>query len=233
MKNERYIDAALESDLILRRRLSPFLDSGLLARVPNRWQRLQGAFEMAPYVVIPDDDDSERYDGAPMGNPLIRTPIVLAYIGIDHFRIGSGLGARRKSIIRHLCIVHHQVMPDYDLQLLQTHCDGLRQLENYLKELDANRPRLRHRFHRRVIDAVLPNARHYRNEFTKPAGWLARARAMEYTKDHDIPGHLRSEFFSLTRFLEYCSKLPGTCSPTSRPSVLFSCLKTKFKSDFL
>ena len=100
MKNEHHIDASEEASIELCHRLVPFLDAGLLTYVPNRWQRIQGAFEMAPYVVIPDDDDSERYDGTLMGNPILRTPIVLAYIGLDHFRIGDGLGAVPRSIIR-------------------------------------------------------------------------------------------------------------------------------------
>ena len=102
----------------LSRRLDPFTEAGLLPDVPNFWQILQGSFEMAPYVVIPDEDDTDRYGPAPIGHPLLRTPIVLAYVGPDHFQVGSGLRAAPRSIIRHLCIVHHQVMPDYDLSLI-------------------------------------------------------------------------------------------------------------------
>jgi hypothetical protein len=83
-------------------RLRPFIEAGLLPDVPNPWQVLQGSFEMAPYVVIPDEDDSERYRLSPLGHPLLRTPIVLAYIGSDHFHVGSGLRAASRSIIRHL-----------------------------------------------------------------------------------------------------------------------------------
>jgi hypothetical protein len=229
VKNEHYIETSKERDIALHQRLSPFLDAGLLLEVPNRWQRLQGMFEMAPYVVIPDEDDDERYEGAPMGNPLLRTPLVLAYIGPDHFRIGSGLGAKPRSVIRHLCIVHHQVMPDYDLQLLQTHEQGLDQLERYLKEIDEHRPRLLHRLHRRIIDAVLPDAREYRNEFIKTGGWLERARDMEYTQDADMPAFLRKEFFSLTRFLDYCTSLPQACSALRRPGRLLSRMGIRFR----
>lgn len=102
-----------------------------------------------------------------MGHALLRTPIVLAYIGLDHFHIGSGLRARKKSAIRHVNIVHHQVMPDYDLQLLQLHKDGLEELTRYTKELDNRKAKQSIKRHKRLIDKVLPNAKHYRNELLK------------------------------------------------------------------
>jgi hypothetical protein len=208
-------------DRQLRRRMRVYLESGIVKDLPNRWQVLQGEWEMAPYVVIPDADDTARYAGAPMGNPLIRTPLVLLYIGLDHFRIGTGLGAGTTSLIKHLNIVHHQVMPDWDLQLLQLKPDGLDRLKWYIGELDSKRPALKHRMHRALIDAVLPNASDYRQEFVKPTGWIEKARRLEYTNDDDIPDYLRQEFFSLTRFLNWCKTLPEDCKSYSVPKVLF------------
>ena len=213
----------------LSRRLSPFTEAGLLSAVPSSWQILQGSFEMAPYVVIPDDDDSDRYGPAPIGHPLLRTPIVLAYIGLDHFHVGSGLRAAPRSVIRHLCIVHHQVMPDYDLQLLLTHEGGTDWLRHYLRELDHPRPRLMVRLHRKLINAVMPDPRGYRNELTRRGGWIDQAERMEFTPEEVMPDHLRKEFFSLTRFLRHCLTLPETCSAWSRPGVLLRRMGTRFR----
>ena len=175
---------------------------------------------MAPYVLIPDEDDNDRYESAPMGHPLLRTPLVLTYIGLDHFRIGSGLGATKKSLIRHLNIVHHQVMPDYDLQLLQLHPEGLDELRCYTEELDSYRPKSSVRRHKHWIAKVLPNPKHYRNELTKRNGWIDQAESMEYTPDTLIPDYLRAEFFSLTRFLEWCNNLPPQTPALQKPMTL-------------
>lgn len=210
-------------------RLSPFTDTGLLPDVPNSWQILQGSFEMAPYVVLPDEDDSERYGTSLLGHPLLRTPIVLAYIGLDHFHVGSGLRAAPRSIIRHLCIVHHQVMPDYDLQLLQTHEGGIERLKHYLKELDHPRPRLITRLHRKLIDVVMPDPKGYRHELIRPGGWIDRAERMDYTSEEAMPDHLRKEFFSLVSFLNHCLSLPSSCSLSSKPGTLLRRMRTKFR----
>lgn len=207
-------------DRQLRRRMRVYLQNGIVTNLPNRWQVLQGEWEMAPYVVAPDDDDAIRYAGAPMGNPLLRTPIVLCYIGLDHFRVGTGLGASAKSVVKHLNIVHHQVMPDWDLQLLQLKKEGLEQLRWYIGELDSRRPAIKHRIHRKLIDAVLPDAKRYRQSFVERGGWIDRAQNHDYTPDTDIPEYLRSEFFSLMRFMEWCNTLPQECSKLSVPKIL-------------
>ena len=207
-------------DRQLRRRMRVYLQGGIVTNLPNRWQVVQGEWEMAPYVVVPDDDDAVRYAGAPMGNPLLRTPIVLCYIGLDHFRVGTGLGASKNSVIKHLNIVHHQVMPDWDLQLLHLKPDGLEHLRWYINQLDSKRPAIKHRIHRMLIDAVLPDARDYRQSFVKQGGWIDKANNFDYTPDSEIPEYLRPEFFSLTRFLDWCNTLPHECRSVEAPKVL-------------
>jgi hypothetical protein len=213
-------------DRQLRRRMRVYLQSGIVTDLPNRWQMLQGEWEMAPYVVAPDADDAVRYAGAPMGNPLLRTPLVLLYIGLDHFRVGTGLGAATTSIVKHLNIVHHQVMPDWDLQLLQLKKHGLEQLRWYIGELDSHRPSIKHRVHRTLINAVLPEAKTYRQSFVKPGGWIDRAQEFDYTPDTDIPEYLRPEFFSLMRFIEWCNTLPEECNKLNVPKVLMQRMLT-------
>jgi len=197
-----------------------FVKSGLLSQVPNKWQIRQGEYEMAPHVFIPDPDDTSRYSGARLGHPLLRTPLTLCYIGLDHFRVGSGLGASKQSLIRHLNIVHHQVMPDWDLQLLQMFPSGLRDLRDYIVSLDSPNSCKKIKRHKRWIDKVLPNARAYRNNFTKKGGWIDKAEKFEYTEDSSIPSYLRKEFFSLARFLEWSLTFPEASSFWKKPAIL-------------
>jgi hypothetical protein len=227
--NSIAVETASKTRRDLRDRLEPFLSAGILSDVPNQWQITQGNWEMAPYVVMPDIDDGERYAGAIMGHPLLRTPLILSYIGWDHFKVGSGLSASANAIIKHLCIVHHQIMPDYDLQLLQTHKDGLEKLETYLEELDASKPKFSRRMHRSIIDAVLPNAKEYRNNYLGKYGWIARAKKMDYTTREMIPEYLREDFFSLISFLKYCLTLPKDCPTTKKPGMLFQRAKVRFR----
>ena len=217
-------------NLHFQKKFLPFIETELLSRVPNKWQIRQGEYEMAPYVVIPDADDAERYAETKFGHPLLRTPLILMYIGLDHFRVGAGLGASKKSLIRHINIVHHQVMPDWDLQLLQLLPEGLADLRRYTKELDNLHAPAHIKRHGRWIDKIIPNAREYRNEFLKRGGWIDKAEKFEYTPDDKIPEYLRSEFFSLARFLEWCLNFPQACSMWKKPAVLTNRLLFRWTS---
>jgi hypothetical protein len=142
------------------------------------------------------------------------------YIGLDHFRVGTGLGASKKSVIRHLNIVHHQVMPDWDMQILQLLPGGLEELRDYTRALDDPSSPSKIKRHRKWIDGVMPNAQEYRREFLKKDGWIDKAQRYEYTPTEKIPEYLRPEFFSLTRFLNWCLSLPDDCSFWKKPVVL-------------
>ena len=226
-KFRKYLD---QCDPLLCQRLRPFIKRGLVSHIPNRWQVLQGEWEMAPYVIFPDIDDKERYEGAVFGNPLLRTPLILMYIGLDHFRIGTGLGASKVSLIRHLNIVHHQVMPDWDLQILQFFPDGLDDLRRYTRGLDTRRVSSKIELHRQWIDKIIPNAREYRQELLRKDGWIDKAERMNYTTDDQIPAHLRSEFFSFVRFLNWCLTLPTSCPTWKCPGILLQHLFTRWKT---
>lgn len=186
-------------------RLRSFLDAGLIKRIPTSWQLLCGQIEMAPYVILPDEGDDARYAGAPLGHPLMRTPIVFLEIGIDHFRAGHGLHARPESVYRHLNFVFHEGMPVFDLQLVQTVPGGLQRFREYTQAIEdgtsgkARRQRSR-------IDMILPNASGYRAQFLQPGGWIERAEKLDYPTDEDIAEFLRPEFSSLVRFANYCSE---------------------------
>jgi len=211
----------------LENRLLVFLKADLIKSIPNKWQLLQGSVEMMPYVVIPDVDDSQRYRDAKYGHPMLRTPIILGYIGSDHFKIGSGLGASCHSIVKHLNIVHHQIFPSYDLQLLQTHPLGLEKLRLYMGKIEYENSDWANKI-RKKVGNVLPDASNYRINFLKPGGWIDRASNFDYESINEIPDYLRKDFFSLISFINYCNTLPKKNSFWKKPLILLKRSMIKF-----
>src|SRR5688572_30827204 len=112
----------------LASRLQVFVDAGLLARIPTRWQLLQGEIEMTPYVVSTDATSEEGYRDHLASHPLVRQLTIFAHVGPDHLRTGSALGAKLESICAHLIVTFHRGMPVFDLQVIQTHDRGLERL---------------------------------------------------------------------------------------------------------
>ncbi len=189
----------------LHERLAVFRDAGLVDQIPTTWQLLQGQAEMMPYVVTPDAGDQGRYAGAPLGHPLMRTPVVLSQIGWEHFRVGHGLHSTPGALLKHLAFVYHEGMPTYDVQLVQTVPDGLSLLREYFEALEAaTHPTYARQ--RRLIDLVIPRASEYRQAFLTPGGFIDRAAAFDYPRAEDLPGFLRPEFCSLTGFINYCAR---------------------------
>ncbi len=182
-------------------RLAPFVERGLIREVPTEWQLLCGQVEMAPYVVLPDAGDDDRYGGARFGHPLARTPIVLSQIGWEHFRVGHGLHSTPRTLFLHLAYVFHEGMPTFDLQLVQTVPDGLERFRALLTDIDEGRTE-EGRHHQRLSGWVIPNASEYRRWFLEPGGFIDRAAAFDYPAD--VAEFLRPEFTSLTSFCNYC-----------------------------
>ncbi|MCA9518934.1 MAG: hypothetical protein KC635_28555 [Myxococcales bacterium] len=191
---------AAPADLAFR--LAPFTERGLIPTLPTDWQLVCGQVEMAPYVVMPDKGDRGRYAGALLGHPLLRQPVVLSQVGLDHFRVGHGLQAGARAQFDHLAFVFHEGMPVYDLQVCQTHPRGLERLREHLEAIDAGAtPRDRAR--RRLADLVIPDAAGYRRRFLEPGGYIDRAAAFDY--DGPAADFLRPEFTSLVSFMRYCA----------------------------
>jgi hypothetical protein len=186
-------------------RLKVFVDAGLIARVPTVWQLIQGQLEMAPYVVLPDSGDQARYDGAKLGHPLLRTPIVFEEVGLDHLRVGHGMHAKPESLYRHLNFVFHEGMPVFDLQLVQTVPNGLAEFRRYTDEIERSATPLRRGQHQR-IDWILPQASAYRRKFLEKDGWIDRAERLEYPTLEEVPSFLRPEFTTLVGFANYCAR---------------------------
>jgi hypothetical protein len=193
------------ADRNLSRRLAIFVEAGLIDTIPTEWQLLLGQLEMAPYVVMPDAGDGNRYAGAPLGHPLLRTPLVFARIGLEHLRVGHGLHSSLKALLLHVAYVFHEGMPSFDLQLVQSHPGGLDALAAFLADIEHGDSSEAAR-HRRLIDLVVPQASAYRRAFIEPGGWIDRARAFAYPTEADVAAFLRPEFTDLCRFINYCAR---------------------------
>ncbi|MCB9726931.1 MAG: hypothetical protein H6744_06325 [Deltaproteobacteria bacterium] len=185
-------------------RLAVFVERGLIPRLPTAWQLFCAQVEMIPYVVMADDGDAARYAGAPLGHPLLRTPVVFSQVGRDHLRIGHGLHSTALGVFRHLSYVLHEGYPVYDLQLVQTHPDGLERLRRHLRDVEAATTRAAAR-ERRLVDLVIPEASAYRRRFLEPGGWIDRAAAFDYPDPSALPPFIRHDFSSLVAFANYAA----------------------------
>jgi len=192
-------------DLDLAQRMRPFLERGLLTRMPTTWQLIQGQLEMAPYVVMPDAGDRSRYQGAPFAHPLLRTPLLFSQIGWEHFRVGHGLHSSMEAVERHLAYVYHEGFPAFDLQIVQTHEGGLERLRAFFDAIERGTSEA-HRRHRRLTSLVIPNASAYRKAFIEPGGWIDRALAFDYPTAAETAAFLRPEFTDLVSFFSYCAE---------------------------
>jgi len=189
-------------------RLKPFLDRGLLETVPTKFQITQGELEMWPWVISTDVTDESRYAGAPLSHPLARQPVIFAQIGWDHLRIGTGLGSKAMSAVSHLHYTFHRGMPVWDLQVLQTHPEGLDLLEQKTTELVENTTPWAKRQNRRIA-LLLPNASEYHRRFLGSDGWIARARAFDYPTAEQAGAPMPDSWFSVVGFMRHVISHPA------------------------
>lgn len=217
----------------LSRRLRRFLDAGLLARLPTAWQIRQGEIEMTPYVISSDATAEERYAGAPLGHPLLRQPLIFSQVGLDHFRTGSGLDVRLESLCAHLQLTYHRGMPVFDLQVVQTHADGLGRLRRSLDDMRRGRSALGRR-RRRLATLIFGRPDEYLDRFLGAGGWIARAERLEYPTPADEDNLLPREYFSLVGFLDYCAEAfparPGDVAWHRYPAHLFGLATRRFRA---
>jgi hypothetical protein len=188
----------------LSRRLSPFTDAGLLKEIPTPWQVLQGTFAMTPYVLSSDAVLESRYRGAPFAHPFMRQPLLLAVCGIDHLRVGPAFDAKLSSVCKHLYLTYHWGMPVFDLQVIQTHPNGLATLRKRTEAMLANETRAAQRM-RRLQALILPRGDDYLPEFLGNDGWIARAERFDYPDPAAETSVFPPEFFSLVTFLNHCA----------------------------
>jgi hypothetical protein len=194
--------AEANSKTDLAARLVRFTDAGLLRRIPTRWQLLQGEWEMTPYVMSTDATDESAYTRR--GHPVLRQLTILREIGLDHLATGSALGVKLESLCTHLELTHHQGMPVFDLQLVQSHPGGLAHLRARLEEMTAGSTPLGRR-RRRIATRILRDPDGYLGRFFGADGWLARAERLDYATPAGEGSAFPPEFFSLVGFLDYCA----------------------------
>jgi hypothetical protein len=194
-------------------RLAPFLDAGLLGGVPTRWQVFQAELEMWGWVISTDVTDESRYSSGVMGHPVARQPFIFREVGLDHLRIGTGLGCALESIVTHLHLTWHSGMPAWDLQVIQTHPGGLDHLRARTEELlTGESPRARR--HTRLAGRILADPRDYWQRFE---GWIQRAEAMDYPSAASLGSAMPEEFHALVPFMQHASTLP--VSPSWSPAL--------------
>jgi hypothetical protein len=189
----------------LERRLRPFLDAGLMTRIPTTFQIRQGECAMLPYVLSSDATDEAQYTRSVFGHPIVRQFLILSMVGRDHLNPGCSLGARFESIATHLLATFHQGMPVFDLQLMHTHPNGLGRFREILTEhLARATPRAKRRA--RWIGRILVDPNAYHQLFLGEQGFIARAERMDYRAPEAEGSDLPPEFFSLAGFLEHCAR---------------------------
>lgn len=212
----------------LASRLRIFVDAGLIPQLPNAWQIAQGEAAMTPWVVSADATFEPRYAGAPLGHPWLRQPLIFSQIGWDHLRTGTGLECRLDSLCKHLHFTFHQGMPLWDLQVVQTHPDGLQTLRERTEELLSGRS-ARARRHNALLRLILPRAADYHRRFLGDDGWIARAARLEYPSPKEAGAAMPVEFFSLVGFMNYASAFPRSHPWYARPAVLLHQLGRRFR----
>jgi hypothetical protein len=198
--------------LDLAERLSPLRTHDRLTVLPTPWQIFQAELEMWPFVISIDVTDEPKYSGAPLGHPVVRQPFIFREVGFDHLRIGTGLRSQLISLCRHLQLTYHRGMPAWDLQLIQTHPNGLDTLRESMQELLADESRDARRINR-LARRLMPHPERYHQLYLGPDGWIARAQANAYPSAEESGALLPPEYYSLVGFLEHAqSRFPATRS---------------------
>jgi len=199
--------------MTLDRRLAVFVDAGLLARVPTRWQLLQAEIEMTPYVISTDATAEEGYRDHLASHPLVRQLRIFAHVGRDHLRTGSALGAKLESICAHLILTFHRGMPVFDLQIIQTHDGGLARLRAAIEDTLAQATPLgRRRWD--LTSTLLRDPRAYLEQFLGDAGFIARAAHFDYPAPDTEGSKFPPEFWSLVELARYAATFPTAVRPT-------------------
>jgi hypothetical protein len=167
----------------LDRRLRRLRDLGHIEIIPTRIQLVVGAIDMLRFWIVPCSEDYYRDQGIHFGfHQLLRALDEPASL-VDPV----GFLSTRDGIIGHLMQVVH-ANPHYDLQLLESHEDGVEQLERQIEAMLAGtHPRAR------SIGAIVEEPDYH-------ARLLAYVRAYRSAPDADAP--LRDNVQHNPRFQE-------------------------------
>lgn len=185
-------------------RLARLFALGYLPKAPTRIQIAVGAIDMLRFWISPAAADYYEQKGISYGfHQLLRVLDDPASM-IDP----TGCFSSRDTIIGHLLQVVH-ANPAYDLQLLDTHEEGLDELERQIEAvMDGSHPRAR------SIGAIVEEPGYH-------ARLLAYVRAYRTTRDADAPLRdnvasdprlraLEQTFGTLPRAMAYFATMPRT-----------------------
>lgn len=167
----------------------------MLERLPSPWQVRVGWAAMLPITLSESEHERARSRRTLAGQIPIRVPLQLLYSPRQVFS-DTGLSLAARHVVRHLlCVYHEDAFLGYDLQLLQSHDDGLELLAREAK---------------RVVDGQNPLSPILRRVVGWP-GYHARlielaAAAREF--DYPDPLDLDRRFCTLIGFARFCCTLP-------------------------
>ena len=213
----------------LAARLAPFVEAGLVPRIPTAMQVRQGELQMLPYVISSDATNELYYAGTPLGHPVVRQPVLLGLIGRDHLETGTGFAAKLQSVIRHLHFTYHPGMPVWDLQVIQTHPGGLEALRLETEALLSPKT-LVHRARRRLLGMIVADPDAYLRLFLGDEGYIARAARFDYPKPSEEDAEFPPEFFSVVDFVNYCAVAFPESVPLHRiPQTALEVVSRRFR----
>lgn len=180
---------------LLEERIGFFVRHGYLKRVPTPWQVKVGWFAMLPVTLSESDRERERSRSTLMGQVPIRVPLQILYNPRQLF-VDTGLTNRPEHIVRHVLSVYHEdAFLGYDLQVLQSHPNGLALLREEASKVVEGRT-LWAPYLRRLV------------------GWPGyHARLVELAEDaerftYPDPLDVDPRFASLVGFAEFCNSMP-------------------------
>lgn len=180
---------------MLDARFGFFVRKGLLRAVPSLWQTRVGWAAMLPVTLSESERERARSRSTWLGQIPIRVPLQVLYSPHQIFA-DTGLFQPVSRIVRHLVSVYHEdAFLGYDLQLLQSHPEGLRALAEEAERI-ARDPGLLSRGLRALVG--------YPGYHRGLVALADRASRDEYPDTLDLD----TRFVSLVGFGEFCLTLP-------------------------
>jgi len=179
----------------IRERIGFFLRHGYIDRLPTPWQLGVGWLAMLPITLGESDRERQRSRSTLMGQIPIRVPLQILY-SPRQLLADTGITQSAEQLVRHVLSVYHEdAFLGYDLQLLQSHPNGLALLREEA---------------RKVVEGKTLWAPYLRELVGWPGyheGLLRLAEAAERFEYPD-PLDLDRRFVSLVGFAEFCCTMP-------------------------
>ncbi len=176
-------------------RLGFFVRHGMLARVPSRWQVSVGWLAMLPITLSESERERARSRRTWMGQ-IPRRALFQVLYEPRQLWVDTGLRQRPEQIVRHLLSVYHEdAFLGYDLQLLQSHPDGLARLREEARRVASGRTRWAG-----YLEAVTS----WPGYHARLAELAEEAEAFRYPDPLDLD----PRFASLVGFASWCATLP-------------------------